>query len=64
MFNTFEFIPKPVDPIKFTNDQKRMMVEKLANWIETKKIRMIPIEETKKELSNLTFRQTNRYINC
>ena len=45
----------PVDPIKFTNDQKRMMVEKLANWIETKKIRMINMPETVRELTNFTY---------
>ena len=45
----------PVDPIKFTNDQKRQMIEKLANWIELKRIHMLPIEETKNELANFTY---------
>lgn len=55
----------PVDPIKFTNDQKRMMVEKLANWIETKKIRMINLPETARELTNFTYdisEQTGRIM--
>ena len=45
----------PVDPIKFTNDQKRQMIEKLVNWIELKRIHILPIEETKRELANFTY---------
>ena len=55
----------PVDPIKFTNDQKRMMVEKLANWIELKRVHMINIPETVREFTNFTYdisEQTGRVI--
>lgn len=45
----------PVDPIKFTNDQKRQLIEKLANWIELKRLRILPIDETKRELANFTY---------
>ena len=45
----------PVDPIKFTNEQKRMLIEKLANWIEIKRIHMLNIPETIRELSNFTY---------
>jgi phage FluMu gp28-like protein len=45
----------PVDPIKFTNDIKRQLIEKLANWIELKRIHMINIPETVTELSNFTY---------
>ena len=45
----------PVDPIKFTNDQKRQMIEKFVNWIELKRVHMLPIQETKVELSNFTY---------
>ena len=45
----------PVDPIKFTNDQKRQLIEKLVNWIELKRIHLLPIQETKVELSNFTY---------
>ena len=45
----------PVDPIKFTNDQKRQMIEKLANWIELKRLRMLPIKETEDELRQFTY---------
>ena len=45
----------PVDPIKFTNDQKRQMIEKMVNWIELKRIHMIHLPETIQELSNFTY---------
>ena len=45
----------PVDPIKFTNDQKRQMIEKLSNWIETGRIHMLNIPETRTELTNFTY---------
>lgn len=45
----------PVDPIKFTNEQKRQLIEKLVNWIELKRIHLLPIQETKTELSNFTY---------
>ena len=45
----------PVDPIKFTNDQKRQLIEKLSNWIETGRIHMLNIPETVTELTNFTY---------
>ena len=45
----------PVDPIKFTNDSKRQLIEKLVNWIELKRIHMINIPETITELTNFTY---------
>ena len=45
----------PVDPIKFTNDQKRQLIEKLSNWIETGRIHMLNIPETRTELTNFTY---------
>lgn len=45
----------PVDPIKFTNDQKRQMIEKLVNWIETGRVHMINIPETVTEFRNFTY---------
>lgn len=45
----------PVDPIKFTNDSKRQLIEKLVNWIELKRIHMINIPETIGELTNFTY---------
>lgn len=45
----------PVDPIKFTNDQKRQLIEKLVNWIELKRVHLINIPETVTEFSNFTY---------
>lgn len=45
----------PVDPIKFTNDQKRQLIEKLSNWIELGRIKMLNIPETIQEFSNFTY---------
>lgn len=45
----------PVDPIKFTNDQKRQMIEKLVTWIETGRIHMLNIPETVEELRQFTY---------
>ena len=45
----------PVDPIKFTNEQKRQLIEKLANWIELKRIHLLNIPETVTELTNFTY---------
>jgi hypothetical protein len=45
----------PVDPIRFTNEQKKQLIEKLAAWIETRQIRMIRTEEKIKEFTNFTY---------
>lgn len=45
----------PVDPIKFTNDQKRQLIEKLATWIETRKVHMIRTDEKIREFTNFTY---------
>jgi len=45
----------PVEPIKFTNTLKKQMIEKLANWIELKHIKMLQLEETIQEFSVFTY---------
>lgn len=45
----------PVDPIKFTNDQKRQLIEKMVNWIELKRVHLLNLPETVRELSNFTY---------
>ena len=45
----------PVDPIKFTNESKKQMIEKLSTWIEEKRIHMINTPEKTRELSNFTY---------
>lgn len=48
----------PVEPIHLTNEQKKQMIEKLANWIELKNLRMLDLEETKNELTSFTYEIT------
>lgn len=45
----------PVEPIKFTNENKKQLIEKLANWIELKHIRILNLEETINELNSFTY---------
>jgi len=45
----------PVDPFKFTNESKKQLVEKLATWIETQRIRMIKSEDKVREFTNFTY---------
>ena len=44
-----------VEPIKFTNESKKELVEKLSIWIDQGKIRMLPIEETSYEFDNFGY---------
>jgi hypothetical protein len=44
-----------VIPIHFTNEIKKQLIEKLANWIELKQIRIINLPETIRELTNFTY---------
>lgn len=45
----------PVEGIKFTNEMKKNLIEKLANWIELKNLRMLQLEETINELNSFTY---------
>lgn len=45
----------PIEPFKFTNTSKKQIIEKLANWIELRNIKMLQLEETIKELSIFTY---------
>jgi phage FluMu gp28-like protein len=40
---------------KFTNESKKLLIEKLSNWIELKRVHILNIEETKKEFTNFTY---------
>lgn len=44
-----------VIPIKFTNEIKKQLIEKLANWIELKQVRIINNPDTIRELTNFTY---------
>jgi hypothetical protein len=45
----------PVEGIKFTNTLKKQLIEKLANWIELKNLKMLQLDETIQELSVFTY---------
>lgn len=44
-----------VEPIKITEPLKKDLVEKLSIWIEQKKIKMLPTEETFLEFDNFSY---------
>jgi len=44
-----------VIPVKFTNESKKEMVEKLAMWIQQGRIKLLDIEETRDEFTNFTY---------
>lgn len=45
----------PVEGIRFTNEIKKNLIEKLATWIEQKQCRMLNLEETINELNSFTY---------
>jgi hypothetical protein len=45
----------PVEPFKFTNQSKKDIIEKLANWIELRNLKMLQLDETIQELSIFTY---------
>ena len=50
----------PVEPYKLTNQSKKDLIEKLIIWIEQKKFRLLPLEETLAEFGAFTYDVTNR----
>lgn len=45
----------PIEPIHFTNEIKKQMIEKLSNWIELKHIYILNLEETLNEFNSFTY---------
>lgn len=45
----------PIEPFKFTNTSKKEIIEKLANWIELKNLKMLQLDETINELTIFTY---------
>ena len=45
----------PVEPIKFTEQSKKDIIEKLSIWIEQKQIKILNIEETLHEFDNFNY---------
>jgi phage FluMu gp28-like protein len=50
----------PVEPYKLTNQSKKDLIEKLIIWIEQKKFRLLPLEETLAEFGAFTYDVTNK----
>lgn len=45
----------PVEPIKITEPLKKELIEKLSIWIEQKRCRMLPLEDTFLEFDNFSY---------
>lgn len=45
----------PIEGYKFTNESKKNLIEKLANWIELKNLYMLKLEDTINELNSFTY---------
>ena len=45
----------PCEPIHFTNEMKKQLIEKLSSWIELKNIHMLDLEETVQEFNSFTY---------
>lgn len=45
----------PIEPVHFTNEIKKQLVEKLANWIELKEIYLLNLDETIHEFNSFTY---------
>ena len=46
----------PIEPFKITETTKKELIEKLSIWIEQKRIKMLPLEQTVKELEYFTYK--------
>lgn len=44
-----------IEPVKLSNQSKKELIEKLMLYIEQKKIKMLPIDETLQEFNNFTY---------
>lgn len=45
----------PVQPVKFTNIVKKDLINKLANWVELRHLKMLKLEETIQEFNNFSY---------
>ncbi len=45
----------PIEPVHFTNEIKKQMIEKLSNWIELQEIHLLNIPETINEFNSFTY---------
>lgn len=45
-----------IEPFKITETTKKELIEKLSIWIEQKRMRLLPIDQTQKELEYFTYK--------
>lgn len=65
LFDDLSRANMPVEPIHFTNEIKKQLIEKLSAYIELKHLRMLNIPETINELNSFTYdmsEKTHRVI--
>jgi hypothetical protein len=56
IFNDLQRAGVPIEPFKITETTKKELIEKMSIWIEQRGFTMIPIEETKKEFEQFTYK--------
>lgn len=54
--NDLERTGVPILPYKITNSTKKDLIEKLSIWIQQKLVSMLPLEETRREFEEFTYR--------
>ena len=60
LFDDLSRLNMPVEPIHFTNELKKQMIEKLSIFIELRHLRMLQLEETINELTSFTYEISNK----
>jgi hypothetical protein len=49
-----------IEPIKFTSESKKEIIEKLSVWIDSGRIKMLPLEETRQEFEAFSYEMTDQ----
>ena len=55
LFDDLSRLNVPIEPIHFTNELKKQLIEKLSNFIELHHLRIFKLEETINELNAFTY---------
>ena len=45
----------PIEPIHLTNEMKKEIIEKMATWIELRRVEILKLEDTIKEFNSFTY---------
>lgn len=60
LFDDLSRANMPVEPIHFTNEIKKQMIEKLSTYIELRTLKMLNLPETINELNSFTYEISNK----